>query len=528
MTGGFRGAKADSKQPLGRGNQGRAAALRRASARPWVLVALSLSDQAMRGGTVSTPTTDTAESAVRSIVALEALSGDSRVLRRPWLRRLRSQWPLLAVVLGVLPAVQVAAMLDPGFGALALGLGLVAVWTLVSAGRSPARRRLTAREHLLADARTTGVLASLTALATVGGVVPADGARSALLILGSAAVTSWVLRSVQPRVVPARRVVLVGSRSGVETYLGGETDDVVAGCHILDGGAALSVSASLAVPTTTSLETVPDLALSAGADMVLVLPGPGVTPDVVRRLTWEFEHTPTKVGVVCPVSAVAPHRLRPSVSVGGTVLELGTPRATVVSRLVKSLLDRSSALVLLVLASPLLLLLWLAVRLDSPGPGLFVQTRVGMGGRPFRMYKFRSMHRDAEAALDALLKDNESDGVLFKIRRDPRVTRVGYWLRRSSLDELPQLLNVLRGEMSLVGPRPALPTEVAAYDDVARRRLVVKPGITGLWQVSGRADLSWDESLRLDLYYADNWRLVDDLGIAARTVRAVTRARGAY
>jgi lipopolysaccharide/colanic/teichoic acid biosynthesis glycosyltransferase len=144
------------------------------------------------------------------------------------------------------------------------------------------------------------------------------------------------------------------------------------------------------------------------------------------------------------------------------------------------------------------------------------------------MYKLRSMHRDAESALDALLGDNESDGTLFKIRRDPRVTRVGYWLRRSSLDELPQLLNVLRGDMSLVGPRPALPSEVATYDDVERRRLAVKPGITGLWQVSGRSDLSWDESVRLDLYYADNWRLLDDLSIAARTVRAVTRARGAY
>jgi exopolysaccharide biosynthesis polyprenyl glycosylphosphotransferase len=477
---------------------------------------------------VSTPTTDTAEGTVRSIVALEALSGDSRALRRPWLRHLREQWPLLAALLALLPAAQVDAVLDPGVGSLALGLGLVAVWTVVSAGRSLARRRLTAREHLLADARTTGVLASVTALATVAGVVPADAARSALLILGADAVAAWVLRSVQPRVVPARRVVLVGTRLGVETYLGGGTDDVVAGCYILDGGAALSVSARRPVPTTTSLETVPDLALSAGADMVLVLPGPGVTPDVVRRLTWEFEHTSTKVGVVCPVSAVAPHRLRPSVSEGGTVLELGAPRAGVAARAAKALLDRVGALVLLLVVSPVLLLLWAAVRLDSDGPGLFVQTRVGLGGRPFRMFKLRSMHRDAEAALDALLDDNESDGTLFKIRRDPRVTRVGYWLRRSSLDELPQLLNVLRGEMSLVGPRPALPSEVAAYDDLARRRLVVKPGITGLWQVSGRSDLLWDESVRLDLYYADNWRLLDDLGIAARTVRAVTRARGAY
>ena len=166
--------------------------------------------------------------------------------------------------------------------------------------------------------------------------------------------------------------------------------------------------------------------------------------------------------------------------------------------------------------------------MDSKGPGFFVQTRVGKDGRPFRMVKLRTMRRDAESLLDSLAAENESDGVLFKIKRDPRITRMGYWLRRSSLDELPQLFNVLRGDMSLVGPRPALPEEVAEYDMVARRRLVVKPGITGLWQVSGRSDLLWDESLRLDLYYADNWRLLDDLSIAARTVTAVAFGRGAY
>jgi lipopolysaccharide/colanic/teichoic acid biosynthesis glycosyltransferase len=204
------------------------------------------------------------------------------------------------------------------------------------------------------------------------------------------------------------------------------------------------------------------------------------------------------------------------------------PRASAGAVFTKAVLDRLGAALLLLLTAPLLLLLWAAVRLESKGPGFFVQTRMGKNGKPFRMYKMRTMHRDAESLLEALADENESDGVLFKIRRDPRVTRVGYWLRRSSLDELPQLFNVLRGEMSLVGPRPALPDEVAEYDAVARRRLIVKPGITGLWQVSGRSDLLWDESLRLDLYYADNWRLIDDFTIAARTIAAVAQARGAY
>jgi lipopolysaccharide/colanic/teichoic acid biosynthesis glycosyltransferase len=232
--------------------------------------------------------------------------------------------------------------------------------------------------------------------------------------------------------------------------------------------------------------------------------------------------------VVTPVSSVAAHRLR-AIHVGNhAVLELGAVGVSTLEARVKAVIDRVGAAALIVLVAPLLLLLVVAVRLDSKGPGLFVQTRVGRHGELFRMFKMRTMFTDAESMKQALLADNESDGVLFKIRRDPRVTRVGYWLRRSSLDELPQLLNVLSGEMSLVGPRPALPSEVASYDEQARRRLVVKPGITGLWQVSGRSDLPWDESLRLDLYYADNWRLVDDLAIAARTVTAVTMARGAY
>jgi lipopolysaccharide/colanic/teichoic acid biosynthesis glycosyltransferase len=144
------------------------------------------------------------------------------------------------------------------------------------------------------------------------------------------------------------------------------------------------------------------------------------------------------------------------------------------------------------------------------------------------MYKVRTMSVDAEERRTSLEDQNEVDQTLFKMREDPRITRVGKVLRRTSLDELPQLVNVVRGQMSLVGPRPALPGEVATYDAFTRRRLAVKPGITGLWQVSGRSDLTWEESIRLDLHYVDNWRLVDDLVIAAKTVNAVTQARGAY
>ena len=191
-------------------------------------------------------------------------------------------------------------------------------------------------------------------------------------------------------------------------------------------------------------------------------------------------------------------------------------------------MDRLLALGLLVVAAPLLLLVAVAVKMSSPGPVLYRQTRIGVRGRPFQMLKFRSMVADAEARRRELEAMNEDDGLKFKIRNDPRVTRVGAWLRRFSVDELPQLWNVVRGEMSLVGPRPPLPAEVAAYDSDATRRLRVRPGLTGLWQVSGRSDLSWEESLRLDLRYVDNWSFIMDLSILWRTWRAVLSRSGAY
>jgi lipopolysaccharide/colanic/teichoic acid biosynthesis glycosyltransferase len=169
-----------------------------------------------------------------------------------------------------------------------------------------------------------------------------------------------------------------------------------------------------------------------------------------------------------------------------------------------------------------------AIRLDSPGPALFRQTRVGKNGRSFTLYKFRTMVADAEARKALLVVQNEGHGVLFKIRRDPRVTRMGARLRRWSLDELPQVVNVLRGDMSLVGPRPALPEETGRYGDHMRRRLVVKPGITGLWQVSGRSELPWEEAVRLDVRYVENWSFALDLQILWKTRSAVIRGSGAY
>jgi exopolysaccharide biosynthesis polyprenyl glycosylphosphotransferase len=196
---------------------------------------------------------------------------------------------------------------------------------------------------------------------------------------------------------------------------------------------------------------------------------------------------------------------------------------------VKRALDIVGAGLLLLVLAPVLITIGLLVRLSSRGPALYRSTRTGVYGRQFTVLKFRTMHRHADRIRADLLELNEVDGgILFKIRRDPRVTRFGRVLRRYSIDELPQLFNVLTGTMSLVGPRPPLPGEVESYCSNTRRRLLVKPGMTGLWQVSGRSDLSWDDAVRLDLYYVENWSLGLDLAIVLRTIRVVLTGRGAY
>jgi len=191
-------------------------------------------------------------------------------------------------------------------------------------------------------------------------------------------------------------------------------------------------------------------------------------------------------------------------------------------------MDIVIAITVLTLAAPLMLLIAIAIKLDSPGPVFFRQVRVGKGGKPFVLYKFRSMVDGAERQQAALRKAYGRGPLLFKLRDDPRVTRVGRILRRTSLDELPQFFNVLKGEMSVVGPRPPVPEEVAAYEDWHLQRLMVTPGLTGLWQVNGRSDLSFDEMVRLDLYYAEHWSLWLDLKLILRTIPVVLTGRGAY
>ena len=261
-----------------------------------------------------------------------------------------------------------------------------------------------------------------------------------------------------------------------------------------------------------------------GAEAVGVIAG-ALGPEEMRELAWDLERDGLRLLLVHDLAGIAHGRLMASVVGDSPLLEVRHPIA---SGWLKSTADRILAGALLFLLSPVFLALAVMVRLDTRGPAFFRQVRVGRDGKRFTCWKFRSMYVDAEARLADLAAHNEHDGVLFKIKEDPRVTRVGRLLRKWSLDELPQLFNVVGGSMSLVGPRPPLPREVAAYGTDARRRLMVKPGLTGLWQVSGRADLTWEESVRLDLYYVDNWSHSLDWHILARTVSAVLAGKGAY
>jgi exopolysaccharide biosynthesis polyprenyl glycosylphosphotransferase len=210
------------------------------------------------------------------------------------------------------------------------------------------------------------------------------------------------------------------------------------------------------------------------------------------------------------------------------LIHVTTPTLEGGQRVAKRLFDVCASGVLIVLATPLMAAIALAIKLASPGPVLFKQERVGIQGAHFKMLKFRSMVIDAEQRLSELEHRNEGSGVLFKIKDDPRITPIGKLLRKYSLDELPQLFNVFAGSMSLVGPRPPLPKEVEGYEKDVRRRLLVKPGLTGLWQVSGRSNLSWQDSVRLDLYYVENWSLAGDVVILLKTARAVFHTTGAY
>jgi len=329
-------------------------------------------------------------------------------------------------------------------------------------------------------------------------------------------------------------VIIAGPRCTVEQMvrrLSGDYDhayQVVGVCLSgSDSGDALAADLPR-VPVLGSVGGAAAAAQSVHADYIVLAGSEEVSLSDARHLEWAVEDTGIGLIVAPTVADVAAPRVLVSQVAGLPLMHVEPPRFTGPSRVLKGAADKvGSAAILTVLALPMLAIA-LAVKLSSPGPVLYRQERVGLGHEPFEMLKFRSMYLDADARRAEALARDDGNGVLAKRHDDPRITPVGRFLRRYSLDELPQLINVLKGDMSLVGPRPPLASETELWDADVFRRQLVRPGITGLWQVSGRSDLSWEESVRLDLHYTHNWTLGLDAVILLRTVWAVIAGKGAY
>lgn len=390
--------------------------------------------------------------------------------------------------------------------------------------------------------RVAGAAAGLIAVIGVSAyLLAAELARGyVVLAMPLAALLSLVLRYVNRKHLHRRRartgasehIVAVGHVAAVAAlvrqvhsakYHGMR---VVAAC--VPAGLDDPELTSLGVPVRGGLDEAVRVVTQERADGVAVLPCPELDGASLRRLGWGLEQTAAHLYVAPALMEVAGPRISIHPVCGLPLLHLERPELAGIRRLAKASFDRVVAMTALLALLPLFAVVGTAVRLESRGPVLFRQLRVGKDGRLFTMYKLRTMVAGADERVTELKDRDAGNGVLFKVRQDPRVTRLGRFLRRYSIDELPQFINVLRGDMSLVGPRPPLPREVEQYGDDMHRRFLVRPGLTGLWQINGRSDLDWDESVRLDLRYVENWSFAFDCMILWKTAGAVLRGRGAY
>ncbi|MBB3042217.1 sugar transferase [Nocardioides soli] len=282
------------------------------------------------------------------------------------------------------------------------------------------------------------------------------------------------------------------------------------------------------IPILGATERATELARARDADVIFFAGGALTSPTQLRRIAWDLERDEVQVVMAPSVTDVSNERVRMRPVGGLPLIHIDPPRATDASRWGKRLFDIVGSVALIVVFSPIFLFASARVWMHDRGPILFRQTRIGRDGGEFTCLKYRTMVVNADRFIARMQADLGQSALLFKVKDDPRITAPGRWLRRYSIDELPQLFNVLRGDMSLVGPRPQVAREVALYDSAMARRLRVRPGMTGLWQVSGRSELSLEEAIRLDLYYVDNWSMLQDLSILGRTLGAVFSSRGAY
>ncbi|WP_193598116.1 sugar transferase [Microbacterium sp. YJN-G] len=470
--------------------------------------------------------------------------------RRRWERHYRmllhvTDVGMIVLVVGLTVGIQIQLGAAPLDTAVRAGL-LCAVWMATLSGthtRDSALFRPSVAEYrgvAHATGLAFGILAIGDALMSLHGmqllVVVALPLGLGMLMLSRWSWRRWLLAQ-RATGGFASRTLVVGNREDVD-YVIGSLDDAasaglrVVGVTLLDGRASAQpaelVIGDGAYPVLGDADTVSDIARDLGTDTIIVASRPQGDPEYVKRLSWQLEGTAAELVLCNRLADVAGPRLSFEPLDGLPLIRMRIPAYSGGQHAVKRVLDvvvAAIALIPIAIALPFLAIL---IKLDSPGPVFFFQERVGRDGRLFKMVKFRSMHTDAEQQLVALRAQNEGAGLLFKMKDDPRVTRVGRVMRKLSLDELPQFWNVLVGDMSVVGPRPPLTSEVGAYDGSVFRRLYIKPGITGLWQVSGRSDLSWDESVRLDLRYVENWSVVSDLQIMWRTAKVMVRPTGAY
>jgi exopolysaccharide biosynthesis polyprenyl glycosylphosphotransferase len=351
------------------------------------------------------------------------------------------------------------------------------------------------------------------------------------LLLLERCVVRKIVHRMRSRGRLVHRVIAVGGPSGIAEVV----DSLNRAQHVGYNVVGACVPEGLAVeperfpvPVLGDVSDTRRLCEEHGADTVLVARGGYATSRDLRRIAWALEGSSIELVVVPSLTDVAGPRIHMRPVAGLPLLHLEEPQAGEAGGFEKRAFDLLGASLALALLSPVMLTVALMIRLEDKGPIFFRQTRIGRDNEGFACLKFRSMFVNADRLEQSMREESGHSGALWKMEKDPRITRIGAFIRRYSIDELPQLINVVRGEMSLVGPRPQQAWEVETYTDYEGRRLRVRPGMTGLWQVSGRSQLSFDEAIRLDLYYVDNWSMTSDLVIIAKTVRAVVGSSGAY
>ncbi len=472
-----------------------------------------------------------------------------------WERRVRRWWLIsdLLVVLGAVVLAQILRFGEVGAGPrflrytfmnyVVVSAMIAAIWMIALGVYGARSTRLLgngleeSRRVLSATLSMFGVLAVFAMLLRIE---IARGYLAIALPVGLLGLLSsrWIERRIVAKLRREGRlsnaVLAIGSRSALhelaESFARHPADGLrlVGACGPgLQYNDEVTLAPGVSVRVFCDGDGIAEAVQRSGADTVVLASG-HLSPEAIRDLSWQLDKVDVDLIVAPGMVDVAAPRLTVWLAGGQPLIRVEKPRYNGAKCFRKRAFDVAFTLTFLLGAAPVIVLAALAIKLTSRGPVFYRSERVGFGGKTFKMVKFRTMTKDADERRSELEHLNEFSGVLFKIKCDPRVTPVGRFLRRYSIDELPQFFNVLRGDMSVVGPRPPLPREVDSYDLRTSRRLLVRPGITGLWQISGRSDLSWDDSVRLDLSYVENWSMLSDLVIAASTAKAVFTASGAY